>query len=389
MGDSSIEWCDKVWNPTRGCLRVSPGCGGGCVPGAGDLKGGCYAERQAYRFSGPGQPYEGLVTLGKNGPRWTGKGRLVPEMLALPLRWKKPSRIFVNSMSDLFFEAFSNQDIASVFGVMAACPQHTFLILTKRAKRMREWFEWISKEVAHLEVGIGIKLPKGASLEASGCIMMAGGDVIPSKRFVAACETTPWPLPNVHLGVSVEDQEYAEKRIPWLLETPAAIRFLSVEPMLGPVDLTRIDMLRDLITEEMRNDPDSPKNHHLNALTGHIAGPDDILDAKIDWVICGAESGPGARPFHLAWVRSLRDQCAQTGAAFFCKQLGSRPIIETARPMSADELEEWHRDHPRHRGRTGDGEMHVSRHLGLVGKGNDMSKWPADLRVRQFPETRS
>lgn len=132
MAETSIEWTDKVWNVTRGCSRVSPGCGG--ARGVG----GCYAERQAARFSGPGQPYEGLVEIGKQGPRWTGRMRFVAEKLTEPLGWSRSTRVFVDSMSDLFHDGVSKEEIAAVYGVMAACPDHVFQVLTKRSTRMRE-----------------------------------------------------------------------------------------------------------------------------------------------------------------------------------------------------------------------------------------------------------
>ena len=127
--DTKIEWADAVWNVTRGCRRVSPGCVN------------CYAEKQANRFKGGA--YEGLVSLGKNGPRWTGAGRFVPDKLEEPLHWRKPRRIFVNSMSDLFFEEFTNEQIAAVFGVMATAHWHTFQVLTKRSERAAKWFHWL------------------------------------------------------------------------------------------------------------------------------------------------------------------------------------------------------------------------------------------------------
>ena len=144
---TKIEWTHRpgttgvTWNPTRGCRRVSPGCGTGTA-------GGCYAERQAARFSGPGQPYEGLVEIGKHGPRWTGRGRVVADKLAEPLRWRKPRTVFVDSMSDLFFEGFAFEQIAAVFGVMAATPQHAYLVLTKRPERARAFFEWATARCA-------------------------------------------------------------------------------------------------------------------------------------------------------------------------------------------------------------------------------------------------
>lgn len=231
MADTKIEWATKVWNFTRGCRRVSSGCGGAVG------EGGCYAERQAYRFSGPGQPYEGLVRLGKHGPQWTGKGRFVTEKLDEPLRWRAPKngtrlRIFVNSMSDLFFDAFTNEDIASAFGVMAACPQHDFLILTKRPERMLDWFRWA-------EAGRDGRIGHTAQIRCSQAACAAG--LSPNAvgyDTVNGTSRWPWPLRNVWIGCSVEDQVTADERIPLLLETPAAVRFVSYEPALGPVDFS-------------------------------------------------------------------------------------------------------------------------------------------------------
>lgn len=275
--DSKIEWTDATWNPIRGCSRVSEGCRH------------CYAERVAARFSGPGQPYEGLAvrklrvvsddeqtTVG----RWTGAVRMVPEHLADPLRWRRPRRVFVNSMSDLFHESLTNEQIAAVFGVMAAAAQHTFQVLTKRAARMRAWFEWLlAGEVS----------PSGK------CYAAASGAV----DFGTWWRTVPqkWPLPHVWLGVSVENQAAADERIPELLATPAAVRWISAEPLLGPVDLAA-----------------SSKNARS-------------LVEDLDWIVAGCESGPSARPCDVSWLRSLRDQCAAAGVPYFLKQ-----AVESLRP---------------------------------------------------------
>jgi protein gp37 len=291
---TTISWTDETWNPTDGCQRVSEGCRN------------CYAERFAGRFCGPGQRYEGIVerrlrVISDDDQhlvaRWTGEGRLDAGKLAKPLRWKKPRRIFVNSMSDLFFEKFTNEQIAAVFGVMAACPQHTFQVLTKRAGRMREWFEWVAE--------IGTETCRAEAF----CHLPADFRDPHDGMF----GEKPWPLPNVWLGCSVENQDAADERIPELLRTPAVVRFLSCEPLLGPVDLTdRLGIWTDC--------PDCGRDVSLDedgccAMCG--------LDAYrwgVDWVISGCESGPGARPCDVAWLRSLRDQCAAAGVAFFCKQ---------------------------------------------------------------------
>jgi protein gp37 len=286
MGDKTgIEWTDATWNPVRGCSRVSPGCEN------------CYAESIAGRFCDPGQPYHGLAKRTHQGKRWTGEVRLVPEHLADPLRWKKPRRVFVNSMSDLFHEKLSNEEIAAVFGVMAATPQHTHQVLTKRPKRMLEWFRWAGHDFALQQRGIA-SAPNvaRAMLDAAAEYLGTKNDAlnIAWRRFT---EVDPWPIPNVWLGVSVEDQRRADERIPLLLQTPAAVRFVSAEPLLGPVDLAPWIELKRW---------DS---------TGR-----ELPRRGIDWVIAGAESGPGARPMDEACVRSLRDQCAAAGVPLFYKQ---------------------------------------------------------------------
>ena len=264
MSVTSIEWTDKTWNPTRGCSLVSEGCRK------------CYAMKFAHRFSGKGEPYEGLTELGPDGPRWTGRVLSVPEKLDEPLKWRKPAKVFVNSMSDLFHEDVPFEFIDKVFAVMALCPQHTFQVLTKRADRMleynrREGFAQNISDIARDDyAGIGEsrhikKYPIGPNYEFG------------ERWFI------PWPLPNVWLGVSCEDRQRKD-RIDHLRETPAAVRFLSLEPLLE--DLGRLDL------------------------------------RGIHWVIVGGESGPKARPMHPEWVRSIRDQCVAAGVKFFLKQWG-------------------------------------------------------------------
>lgn len=274
MGDTSIEWTSKTWNPVRGCTRVSEGCRN------------CYAERTAIRMSGPGQAYEGLVRSTPNGPRWTGVARLAPEMLAQPLRWRKPQRVFVNSMSDLFHEGLGNEDIAAVFGVMAAAPQHTFQVLTKRPERMRAWFAWfhdVADTFGWRSVLHTITPPH---------LSRVGWHVY------GIVDQQAWPLPNVWLGVSVEDQATADERIPLLLETPAAVRFVSYEPALGPV---RFGRFLDL--------------------------------GGLDWIIGGSESGPGHRLAEMDWFRSVRDECDRAAVAFFFKQFVARTFGKVSLPV--------------------------------------------------------
>jgi protein gp37 len=324
-GNTSIEWTDATWNPVRGCSRVSEGCRH------------CYAEQVAARFSGPGMPYEGLAKRVGGEARWTGKVRLIPEHLNDPLRWKKPRRVFVNSMSDLFHEGLSFDEIAAVFSVMAMAEQHTFQVLTKRPERALEFF---------------------------------------------CAASTRWPLPNVWLGVSVEDQATADERIPLLLQTPVAVRFVSYEPALGPVDFTRIalgvkrtngygdrwiewDALSG--SEWQHYKPTRPesrdgKEHHAIICTNH---------PRLDWIIVGGESGRGARPFDLRWARNTAEQCRAAGVACFVKQLGASPFSPV--------------DMITHRGNTERMPLGFSRYLN-DSKGGDWLEWPEDLRVRQYPE---
>jgi len=309
MGKTSIAWTEQTWNPLRGCSRVSEGCRN------------CYAEKMAARFAGPGGPYEGTVT---DKGRWNGTVKLVMEHLGDPLRWTKPRLVFVNSMSDLFHDDVSNEFIAAVFGVMAASPRHTFQVLTKRPERMRAWFEWITA------------LPTPPTYTCSYFAFKFATDVKTAVAVGPAQDATyvagPWPLVNVWLGVSVEDQRAADTRIPLLLSTPAAVRWISAEPLLGllgPVD--------------------------LSAYLAPAPGGTPALD----WVVVGGESGPGARPCDVGAIRSIVAQCKAAGASCFVKQLGADPY-NFGRCV----------DLPRHP------------------KGGDPAEWPEDLRVREWPEAK-
>jgi len=338
--NSSIEWTDTTWNPVTGCTKVSPGCAH------------CYAETFAERWRGvPGHPYEQGFDL-----------KLWPERLSLPLSWKKPRRVFVNSMSDLFHEDVPFEFIDRVFAVMALTPQHTYQVLTKRPERMREYLTNRARPFG--EAQILYPTPEWV-------VMSMQRDASPSRIELsdAIDRVRRWPLPNVWLGTSVELQRWADVRIPELLATPAAVRFLSCEPLLGPLDLTRIDATSD-------SDPG------FSALYWDEDYEGTLGDATIDWVIVGGESGPGARPFDLAWARSIVSQCRAAGVAVFVKQLGAKPYAaltegELFPPngMSGARFTLKHDDHtkaamyPRLKSR----------------KGGDMAEWPKDLRVREFP----
>lgn len=258
---TKIEWTDTTWNPVTGCSKVSAGCKH------------CYAEGIAKRFWGD-RKFTDVQTH--------------PKRLEQPLHWKKPRRIFVNSMSDLFHDDVPTHFIVSVMAVAEKCPQHTFQVLTKRPKRMLEFFD------------------------------------------VEMCCPAP---NNVHLGVSVEDQPTADERIPLLLQTPAAVRFVSCEPLLGPIDFGVDDgpACCDGGTAE------SPCGCH----GAHFIFP---MDENINWIIVGGESGPGCRSMDVEWARSIHEQCVAANVPLFVKQLGG---------------------HPNKRGKLED--------------------LPADLRVREYP----
>lgn len=265
MGDQrngGITWTEETWNPIRGCSKVSTGCAN------------CYAEAMAARFCGEGMPYAGLVTP---GGQWNGKVRFVCGHLEDPLRWRRPRRVFVNSMSDLFHEDLPFDQIDRIFGVMAAAYQHTFQVLTKRAGRMAKYLQ---------EDRRGLWASAGAN----------GDDQVFDRIHLG-----PRALPNVWLGVTVEDQAAADQRIPALLHVPAAVRFISCEPLLGPVNLREVAPWDDFFTDCLDT-------------------PDPTC--RVHWVIAGGESGPRARPMHPDWPRGLRDQCAEAGVPFLFKQWG-------------------------------------------------------------------
>jgi protein gp37 len=250
MGKTSIEWTDASWNPIVGCTEISPGCAN------------CYAARlAATRLKGT-PPYNGLVKIVDVDAtpqrwHWNSQLRFLPQRLEEPLHWRKPRRIFVCDMGDLFHEMVQWDWIGEVFRVMRDTPHHTYQVLTKRPEKMQEFMR-----------------------------------VNPI-------------LPNVWLGVSVENQHFADERIPLLLSTRAAVRWISAEPLLGPLNITS-------------------KGRDGRALCGLY--PPGKMDApaipQLDWVVCGGESGANARPMHPDWARSLRDQCQAAGVPFFFKQWG-------------------------------------------------------------------
>lgn len=278
---TAIEWTQKVWNPTTGCDRVSPGCDH------------CYALTMAKRLKGMGS----AKYQNDGDPRTSGPGFGItehPDALNLPLRWRQGQRVFVNSMSDLFHDGVTDEFISRVFAVMAATPQHTYQVLTKRHGRMRSVLSNPDFVDSVLEYVDGWFEP---------------------QRAVATLEDWAWPLRNVWLGVSVEDQKRADLRIPALLDTPAAVRWLSCEPLLGPVDLAHVG-------------PDSLAVCDPTAIGYESGGPRGwVAGGTIGWVVVGGESGPGSRPMHPGWARQIRDECRRTRTPFFFKQWGdSAPL---------------------------------------------------------------
>lgn len=251
MASTRIEWTDETWNPLTGCSKVSEGCRN------------CYAIRQARRMDGQGVGYDETT---QEGPNWTGRINLLHDRLIQPLRWTRPRRVFVNSMSDLFHPKVPDQFIHRVFAVMAQATDHIFQVLTKRPARMGEVLSKIAHDASDGQVEWVTQPPHEHG----------GMDTF----------WTPWPLPNVWLGTSAENQETTDTRLPALVETPAYIRFVSCEPLLGGINLT--SWIHDL-----------------------------------DWIIVGGESGPGSRPMHPDWPRWLRDQCQDHETPFFFKQWGS------------------------------------------------------------------
>jgi protein gp37 len=328
MGDNSaIEWTEATWNPTVGCTKVSEGCDN------------CYAERLV----------EGRMR--HRYPHGFGMVRVHSDRVNLPLRWRRPRLVFVNSLSDVFHERIPNEWRVEIFAVMAAARRHTFQVLTKRPGPM-------------------------ASLLSRPSFRDAVRDRAMGKVFRDPEWNWEWPLPNVWLGTSVENQKWADVRIPKLLQTPAAVRFLSCEPLLGELDLgpwlhgwqcsgnggcgwrgqaghwgrlgeVGFDGRHGVYVcpscGARRETDDGPGPYRVNL--------------GIDWVIVGGESGPGARPMDIEWARDIAKQCIYNDVPLFVKQLGARPYyIDTDDPWPCRDA-----------------------------KGGDINEFPADLRVREYP----
>jgi protein gp37 len=348
MNRSGIEWLQNedgskgfTINPTIGCSRISPGCGGGYIKGPNGEQGGCWAEELvSTRMSkNPGLPM--YHDLAREGGGWSGVVKLVPERLknivALGRARKRlggkggklapfNSRVFVCDMSDLFHDKVPFEYIAAVFGAMACAPQSLFYVLTKRPERALEWANWIKEEGEEVLASVGEVPPPGAHQIGAACLMYAHERGIEHTNREAAdlFNTTPWPLPNVAFGVTCEDKKFGVPRLDLARQFPARWHWVSVEPQLedlGEVEFTGFDL-----------------------------------------VVNGGEAhNDGARPFDLQWARNVRDASRKAGARYFFKQAGDN-VVDNGVPFDTNK------------------------------KGNDLAKLPPDLRIREnlpMPEARS
>lgn len=320
---TGIEWTDETWNPVVGCTKVSQGCKHCYAKTIHDMRHKAHREgkKVAPQYA---HPFETV--------------QLMPDRLDAPLRRRRPTKYFVNSVSDLFHEDVPDEYLDRVFGIMAQASRHVFQILTKRPERMQEY-----------SAGMAALSPKERtrrivrSMYAGHPAQAIATAVVPDDHV----GDLAWPLPNVWLGTSVEDQKAADERIPLLLQTSAAVRFLSCEPLIGAVDLTRW----------FDGNPACPK-YSVDCLSEDGDCHDACEDLGLHWVIVGGESGHGARACNVQWIRELVAACGFAGVPCFVKQLGSRPVFG-----------EGPAPHIQQRDR----------------KGGNIDEWPTDLRVRQFP----
>ncbi|NEU84082.1 phage Gp37/Gp68 family protein [Nostoc sp. UIC 10630] len=303
---TNIQWCDETWNVIVGCSRVSgsPGCAR------------CYAAKAAK--SPRLQQFPQYQTVSN----WDGTVEFVKSQLIKPLSWKKPKRIFVCSMADLFHANVPDEWIHQVMAVVVLSPQHTFQILTKRPERMKEYFS---------QQSLWIKWYEAAKDFLWDAISEKFGGLINLQQYFI---DQPFPLPNVWLGTSTENQLMANKRIPILLEIPAAVRFLSCEPLLEEIDLRQGGAIQKLISDSYEW---------------------ELVNEDIQWIVVGGESGPNSRPCHMEWIESIVQQCQQSQTPVFVKQLGANAIFEGQRFKTRDK------------------------------KGGDIEEFPQELQVREFP----
>lgn len=356
---STIEWTDATWNPITGCSIVSPGCTN------------CYAMKLAGTRLQHHPSRAGLTKPSKAGPVWTGEVRFNEEWLDQPLRWKRPRRIFVCAHGDLFHESVPDEWIDRVFAVMALAPHHTFQVLTKRAERMRGYLtdddlnHRISAALGSMLDGDWIWDHSRLRPAIDGLIDAFIGHRMTDDDLVEYLPA-PMPLPNVWLGVSAEDQARADQRIPHLLETPAAVRFVSLEPLLGAINLNGLYSQFVLEGGGIEQRWDSC----LDGRRFNIWSESDDDAPRLDWVIVGGESGPGAGPMHPDWLRSLRDQCTTAGVPFFFKQWGEWAPGESAGKPKTYEIGFWV-----------DGRWHMDRETAKQAEDGNFDEEPDVYRV--------
>ena len=403
MSKTTIQWTDETLNPARGCEAVSPGC----------LN--CYAARTATRFSGDGQPFEGLASMkaqpndrhGRSRPPlavWSGKVTLVPAALREALSWspKKPKRVFVGSVTDMFHKDVPFEYLAALFAVMAATPWVTYQLVTKRPERMREFFEWL--EAKHRVNGGGSRIYTLIDRSRRHGAVGAPLTKREEQRLVDAMlvdrDRCVWPLPNVWLLTSTENQQTFDERVRHLLACPAVVHGVSAEPLLGPIDMgldrwvrlpraVHSDRIPGVPLPSLTAEPGVYKAeiNRLGALSIRVrAGDHGVLGIKpaeferlhLRWVIVGGESGPGARPFKLPWARDIHRQVQRAWklgiqSRLFLKQLGAcaedeqNGLAGAAVKVDPDFAEL------------------VTKRL-KDSHGGDESEWPADLQgLRAFP----
>lgn len=359
MSDKTkISWSEATWNPVTGCTRVSSGCDR------------CYAVQQTHRIErmtaslktrdglqwralkevGVGEKYHGLTALNGKGERhFNGVVRCHEDVLEKPLHWRKPRRIFVNSMSDLFHELVPDEFIYEVLAVTFLCQQHTFQILTKRPERMDDVFNEpgisgrISQALCRLRLPPHLaKFGDPNPSDPAPCIVTAIREVQLNlgidPNALRKPKSRKWPPSNIWLGTSCEDQETLERRAVWVMKCPAAVRFLSLEPLLGPINL------RCVLTGV---EGGIGATKHFDVLSGLEVvetpfGRREYKTNKIDWIVVGGESGPGHRPCKIEWIESIVKQCRAAGVACFVKQdSGPRPGMQGRIPDAIWNVKEY------------------------------------------------
>lgn len=342
-GQTHIAWADATWNPLAGCRKRSPGCDH------------CYAIREVHRLAGNPHPsigprFQGLTRKINGRLNWTGQVHLFPDRLTKPLLWGKPRRIFLDAMADLFGEGVTEEFILACFGIMLLADWHVYIVLTKEPKQMCQVIN---------------------AMDPLACVQAAyrlAPEMAWRSHDLAQAADLPWPAPHIILGISAEDQPRLDARLGWLLQTHAALRAISAEPLLQELDLTHVWCEIDQCW--------------LDALRGEWYDAAGLVGADlpaVDLVIFGGESGPGARPGHLDHIRSGVRQCQAAGVAPFVKQWGSVPVMDEGewralrRPLMLN---------ARHNTRAPAGTVPI---LLDDRKGADPAEWPEELRVREFP----